>query len=372
MKECKIIEDLLPLYADGLLQEETKEFVELHLRTCAACAEREKLLKSAALPAPPSESEGKTRLRRVKRKVQLRALFISAGSLLLAVGIFLAAYMPYYFHKRETEEAMRLRETLIAQIESNLSRSNIVTDDSIEVIQAEVEGNRVKHEGISFCLPTDNFREIEPGNYGNYEIYGGEEQLTDTIVITRFTAQDDLSDYKSIDSAIMSMVPVVASMVPQKVRDVYDRGYGLMKLRGAENNYLNLALAAGRFNFEVINDDPTDDELALALFFSYNYKKLLGSGAVMARWFQMEVSPTSYCELYGSVSGFLTHFTVDTKLNDGTEYGNSYWRAVLKGADERYYYNVDITDNESSLYSGEGWQSSLDQIKLLLQSVRFE
>lgn len=34
---CKIIEDLLPLYADGVCSEETRRAVESHLRECAAC-----------------------------------------------------------------------------------------------------------------------------------------------------------------------------------------------------------------------------------------------------------------------------------------------------------------------------------------------
>ena len=370
MNVCKIIEDILPLYVDGLLQEETAELVKKHLATCPACAKMEKQLK-AAIPAPPQKPEGQNRLRRVKRKVQLRALFISAGSLLLAAGIFIAAYLPYYFHKREAEEAILLHELAVNEIQSNLYRSNVVVDPSFEVIRSEGEGNRVSYDGISFCLPTENFRETEAGSYGNYEIYEGDEQLTDTIVVTRFTAKDDLSDYKNIDFANNSMTPVTSMPPSQNIRNIYDRGYELMRLRGSENSYLNLALAAGRFDFGVIEDDPTDDELALALFFSYNYKRLLGNGTAMMRWFQMEVSPTTYCELCGSVSGFLTRFTVRTKMNDGAEYANSYWRAVLQGADERYYYTVDIIDNDSNV-AANGWQSSLDQIQLLLQSVRFE
>ena len=34
MNECKIVEDLLPLYAEDLISPESKEFVEEH---CAGC-----------------------------------------------------------------------------------------------------------------------------------------------------------------------------------------------------------------------------------------------------------------------------------------------------------------------------------------------
>lgn len=35
---CRIIEDLLPLYVDGVFQEETKVFVAEHLQICAKCS----------------------------------------------------------------------------------------------------------------------------------------------------------------------------------------------------------------------------------------------------------------------------------------------------------------------------------------------
>ena len=51
MKKCSIVEDLLPLYNDDLLQEETKNWVEDHLATCESCA------KIARLSKEPMETE---------------------------------------------------------------------------------------------------------------------------------------------------------------------------------------------------------------------------------------------------------------------------------------------------------------------------
>ena len=42
MNKCEIIKDLLPLYEENLLSEESKTFVEDHLKTCPDC---ENLLK---------------------------------------------------------------------------------------------------------------------------------------------------------------------------------------------------------------------------------------------------------------------------------------------------------------------------------------
>lgn len=51
MNECKIVEDLLPLYAEELVSSETREFVDTH---CAGCEECERLMQRCmtSIPAP--------------------------------------------------------------------------------------------------------------------------------------------------------------------------------------------------------------------------------------------------------------------------------------------------------------------------------
>ena len=40
MNTCVIVDDLLPIYYDNLVKDETKEFVEMHLATCSECKKR--------------------------------------------------------------------------------------------------------------------------------------------------------------------------------------------------------------------------------------------------------------------------------------------------------------------------------------------
>ena len=44
MNECNIIRDLLPLYAENMVSDDTKVFVEEHLKNCSECrAEHEQM-----------------------------------------------------------------------------------------------------------------------------------------------------------------------------------------------------------------------------------------------------------------------------------------------------------------------------------------
>ena len=44
--ECKIVSDLLPLFTEDMVTEETSEFITEHIKTCENCKKELKLLKS--------------------------------------------------------------------------------------------------------------------------------------------------------------------------------------------------------------------------------------------------------------------------------------------------------------------------------------
>ena len=50
---CGIIQDLLPLYHDGVCSPESRAAVEAHLRECPACREA---LEAMDAPLPPAEA----------------------------------------------------------------------------------------------------------------------------------------------------------------------------------------------------------------------------------------------------------------------------------------------------------------------------
>ena len=52
--ECSIIRDILPLYVENMVSEDTSEFVKEHLESCPACrAELEKLREPVEVQTAP-------------------------------------------------------------------------------------------------------------------------------------------------------------------------------------------------------------------------------------------------------------------------------------------------------------------------------
>lgn len=86
---CKIIEDLLPLYADDCCSSESREAVEAHLRTCSACARALDTMRAA----PVMEEVRPVKLRRVRewKASILQSLMLLCSFALITLGVSLEA-----------------------------------------------------------------------------------------------------------------------------------------------------------------------------------------------------------------------------------------------------------------------------------------
>lgn len=82
-KTCSIVQDLLPLYEEDMLREETKEFVDGHLAQCAACRAELDALKADVTPAPVSAQP----LRDLKRQLRRRKLTAVLLAVVLALTL---------------------------------------------------------------------------------------------------------------------------------------------------------------------------------------------------------------------------------------------------------------------------------------------
>lgn len=95
-KTCSIVQDLLPLYEEDMLREETKEFVDGHLSQCAACRAELDALKADVKPAPVSAQPLRDLKRQLRRKKLTAVLLAVALALTLATAGFAYLTAPQY------------------------------------------------------------------------------------------------------------------------------------------------------------------------------------------------------------------------------------------------------------------------------------
>ena len=85
-KNCEMIRDLLPLYADGVCSEVSKKAVSEHLAECRECAaELEKMNRKVSIEADKDISA----IKKIKKRIRLvKVAAATAAILLAAAGLF--------------------------------------------------------------------------------------------------------------------------------------------------------------------------------------------------------------------------------------------------------------------------------------------
>ena len=102
-KTCSIVQDLLPLYAEDMLREETKEFVDAHLAQCEACRAELAALKADVKPAPVNAQPLRSLKKQLRRKKFTAVLLAVTLALTLAAAGFAYLTAPQYLPYNETE-----------------------------------------------------------------------------------------------------------------------------------------------------------------------------------------------------------------------------------------------------------------------------
>lgn len=113
-KTCSIVQDLLPLYEEDMLREETKEFVDGHLAQCAACRAELDALKADVKPASVSAQPLRDLKRQLRRKKLTAVLLAVTLALTLATAGFAYLTAPQYLPYSETEWAISRSPSALA------------------------------------------------------------------------------------------------------------------------------------------------------------------------------------------------------------------------------------------------------------------
>lgn len=97
---CNIIRDILPLYLDDVVSDETKQMVKEHLQSCASCrAEASSMKKDVILPASKAQrlAEAKV-IKGIRNKIFRKKVVVSAATaaavLAVSAGVYALLTLP--------------------------------------------------------------------------------------------------------------------------------------------------------------------------------------------------------------------------------------------------------------------------------------
>lgn len=159
-KNCDLIKDLLPLYADDVCSDESRKAVEEHIKECSECkSELEKLRKSVTV----SPQKDAAVLKRIKRRLRVEKIAVGLISALAICGTALGGL----FFLVNSDKSMDMEKYKILDNVSVTERDNAVWlsisgtaasfDTEMPTISDE-NGNHMGHD--------DNFDREKKNGYG--------------------------------------------------------------------------------------------------------------------------------------------------------------------------------------------------------------
>lgn len=193
---CDIIKDVLPLYLDGVVSEDTREMVEEHLCSCDSCRREAEVLKQD-LVLPPMRnlqfSEVKV-LKKLKSKFRKKNTIIFISAVVIAVLLIISLYsyavlsetcIPYdeeFIHITEkdgelyaTYHGENLDGTVglaPATVRMDGREKNIVVFYFYESLWSKYIQPVFKEDDDAYSFPLGEKEEIDQVYYGEFELGG--------------------------------------------------------------------------------------------------------------------------------------------------------------------------------------------------------
>ena len=161
---CNIIQDMLPLYVDDVLSEDSRKMVEEHLKDCEVCREKRRNMEEDSLPSFSQASENEKKAekeillgirRRIRRK-RLAAVLICAACILgaAAAGNYLYYHREVYLPYEET--GLRMEGDKLYSDRNWYGRiRGIVSPDQKTEFLVEVETCNVRREYPADEIPAN-------------------------------------------------------------------------------------------------------------------------------------------------------------------------------------------------------------------------
>lgn len=105
---CKVIEDLLPLYHDGVCSEDSRVLVEEHLKSCSKCGKMKTELDEEPEQNAVDDQKAIQGIRKGIRNRTLRGIALGMVIVLLAAACGVGLYLRSW--EKERQEALRFAE----------------------------------------------------------------------------------------------------------------------------------------------------------------------------------------------------------------------------------------------------------------------
>lgn len=197
---CSLIQDLLPLYHDGVCSEESSHIIENHLSECSSCKNYYNSLREAdkTIPAPQSvelEMKKAASFRTVKRNIRKKQMFV----VVLAFAIFAALAFSVIGFLKESEQVIAYKDNISVSMvdDSLIGRLQGNQANYMKIKRTEIESNNQMSTYLFFYLSGTKWDNLTTTDnvFSEYELSAADKGAKDIDKVFYYTG-----DYTGIES----------------------------------------------------------------------------------------------------------------------------------------------------------------------------
>lgn len=172
-RDCKIVQDLLPNYIEGLTDEVTNEYIEEHIATCSECANALKAMSGEIKLEEFDQDKEINYLKGVRKRIKRTIAIISLVVIMIAVGIVL------YINQKSKLQITNytfLRAQFVLQEEGTIDGNMYGTLIAVIDEKGKCKSVRMIHRGYTEDMLKQKSENIKIKNYqlSNLKLIGDE------------------------------------------------------------------------------------------------------------------------------------------------------------------------------------------------------
>lgn len=215
MKEikCTIIQDVLPLYIDEVVSQDTKEMVDEHLEHCDKCQKEYESMKQDLYI--PLENKGSL-FNNIRKKWRKKKVRISIISILVTAIIFIGAFLYVFYYKTVipySENLVKIEMHNDNQLVSHYFGESYAGVNVTHPMLLEIDGEK---KNISFIFYTETFSDSpsrnllnnEKDNEQGYTFNLPESEKVDVVYYVEFDVEKVTDGKDSWDSILERAVMI--------------------------------------------------------------------------------------------------------------------------------------------------------------------
>jgi queuine/archaeosine tRNA-ribosyltransferase len=212
MKNCDIVMDLLPLYADDVCSEESRKEVEEHIKGCTSCKSTlEKLRKNVSI-SPQKDAEV---LKRIKKRLRIEKLVVGLISATVLVFVLLGTL--FYLINSDCSMDMERYDipnnVYVSEVDGMLMlcvKGGAASFDSVYPTFSDINGNHLTYDkdydkniknGIGYTLKQrkiSRFSNVDMGNLYSFAYQVGTVEKLKEKNIEKIFYYDDVNNKEFI------------------------------------------------------------------------------------------------------------------------------------------------------------------------------